>query len=83
MTRVLQRGDCRVSGEIVKMAQGIATAYECVSQNRRHMNIKRYMKYLVISFRPTLLDESHVVRDMFDYVDYEKNIKMFGVCTGQ
>ncbi len=33
----------------------------------------------ILSFRPTLLDESHVVRDMFGYVDYEKKIKMFGV----
>jgi hypothetical protein len=79
MTGILERGKRRIGGEIVQMSNGITTANESVSQNRRHVNVQRYVIYLVTCFLPTLFYETHVIRNMLENINYEKNVDLLGI----
>ena len=83
MARIPERSNGRFGGEIVDVSDGIAIFYESISQNRRNMDVQRYVEYLELRLAFALFDEPHVVRHMFEHVDDQENVEVFAIVRGK
>ena len=66
--RINQAVHGRFSSEVVDMPDGSASANKRAPQDRRNMQVQRYVVELVMSSRMASLQKAEVIGDMFDYI---------------